>query len=280
MTGLIDMHMHSAASDGKLTPSRLAEECFRLGVRYAALTDHDTIEGQEEFLKRAKELGISAVSGIEFNVEHRCELHILGYGFDVKDSSLNETLVFLKNERYMRAQRIVKKLVENGYLLSFDRIKQIAGEGVVGRPHIAQALVEKGYCRDMQQAFSEILLEGGAGYVKRERLTAKDAIKLINDAGGKAVCAHPGLMKGEDYDALFTRLKKEGLWGIEVFYSAHTDEQCTFFLDTAHKYGLFATCGTDYHANKYNEKLPGQEKRGIEEAALTFKKIVGKGCNL
>lgn len=277
MTGLIDMHMHSTASDGKLTPSRLAEECFRLGVKYCALTDHDTVGGQEEFLSRAANLGIEAVSGIEFNAEHDDELHILGYGFDIHDKEIGEVLEHLKNERLSRAGRIVGTLIKNGYLISFDRVKELAGGGVIGRPHIAQVLVEKGYCTDIAHAFSDFLSRGGAGYVRREKISSQKAISLINAAGGKAVCAHPGLMKGEDFDALFTRLKKEGLWGIEAFYSVYTDEQCSYFSDMADKYGLFVTGGTDYHGSKYNEKFPGQEKRGIALTCRTFKILVGKG---
>ncbi len=274
MSGLIDLHMHSSASDGILSPPRLAEECFNLGVEYAALTDHDTADGQDGFLSAAKDRGINAVTGIELNVEHRCELHILGYGYDLLYPPLKEALSHLRQERAARAGRIVSTLQKNGYLISLKRVLEIAGGGVVGRPHIARALVEKGYCKNISQAFKEFLCEGGPGYAKRERLSPADAIRLINDAGGKAVLAHPGCMENEDYPALLARLKAYGLYGIESFYPEHTDEQCEYFLRLSMDFGLLPTCGTDYHGNRYNEKFPGGEKRGINFVLSTAKNLM------
>ena len=271
MNGYIDLHMHSSASDGTLTPTELAEECFRLNVKYCALTDHDTISGQEEFLSAAKRLGIKAVSGIEFNVAHPIELHILGYDFDIKNERFISALAGLGAERKKRAAAIVEKLVKSGYDISFERVCGIAGDGVIGRPHIAMALVEKGYVKDIDHAFAELLDNGKPGYLKRKQYTPEEAIELIRSAGGKAVLAHPGCMEGEDHVALLERLCACGLFGVEAFHSDHTDEQCEYFSALAKRFGLFMTMGSDTHGSKYNEKFPGGEKRGIDKVAPTLK---------
>ncbi len=275
MSGLIDMHMHSSASDGTLSPSELAEECFKLGLSFAVLTDHDTVDGQAEFMSGAEKLGLSAVSGVEFNVAHCRELHILGYGFDLCYAPLNEAFDHLKRERASRAGKIAAELKKNGYPISLERVFELAGGGVVGRPHIAAVLVENGYVSDIDSAFRDFLTPGGPGYVKRVMLTSAQAIGLINAARGKADLAHPGLMKGEDCPALIRRLKGEGLFGIEAYYSAHTDEQCAYFSALADEYSLAVTCGTDFHGTWRHGAAPGSERRWGREVEQTVKILLG-----
>jgi len=265
----LDFHMHSTASDGMLSPTALAEECFSLGLTHLALTDHDTILGQREFIDRARSLGMHVTSGVELNAEHPHELHILGYGFDIDNAALRETLDSLAQHRLTRVTRIIDALAKHGYHIEEQRVLEIAGDGVVGRPHIAKALVEKGYVRDVPQAFNELLGDGCPGKVPRFRITSADAIRLIRDAGGKAVLAHPGCMRGEDYEALIWRLKKEGLEGIEAFYPSHTDQECRFFCDLAEKNGLFVTVGSDFHGGIGHAEFPSAEKRGYEKVSLS-----------
>ena len=263
----LDFHMHSTASDGTLSPAALAEECFSLGITHAALTDHDTILGQREFLERAAELGLCVTSGVELNAEHPHELHILGYGFDIDNKELKDALDSLAQHRLTRASRIVEALTKHGYPIEEERVREIAGDGVIGRPHIAQALVEKGSVADIPQAFRELIGEGCPGRVPRFRISTADAIRIIRNAGGRAVLAHPGCMRGEDYEALIWRLKKQGLEGIEAFYPAHTDEQCRFFADLAEKNGLFVTVGSDFHGGVGHAEHPSAEQRGYEKVS-------------
>lgn len=269
----IDLHMHSTASDGILTPSVLAEECFSLGLTHAALTDHDTLLGQREFLKKANELGLWATSGIELNAEHRQELHILGYGFDIEDEELNRTLELLAESRRTRASRIIARLAEKGYPIEEGRVRELAGEGVIGRPHIARALVEKGFAADVSDAFARLIGKGCPGEVPRWRITSAEAIRLIKNAGGKAVLAHPGCMRGEDYAMLLKRLAEEGLEGIEAFYPSHLDKECEHFCGMAEKFGLFVTAGSDFHGGIGHAESPGAEKRGSGAVAESMKSL-------
>ena len=268
----IDFHMHSSASDGNLPPKALAEECFSLGLTHVALTDHDTILGQAEFLATAQALGICAVSGVELSCEHPRELHILGYGFDIHDKTIRETLDSLAEHRRSRAERIVAALASHGYPVDMKRVAELAGEGVVGRPHIAKALVEKGYVHDVPQAFRELLGDNCPGHVSRWRISPQDAIAMICGAGGKAVLAHPGCMKDEDYEALLQQLKPMGLSGIEAFYPEHSDEACAFFCDLAMRYDLFVTQGSDFHGGIGHASIPGIEQRGTEK--IPIKQII------
>ena len=266
--------MHSSASDGNLPPKALAEECFSLGLTHVSLTDHDTILGQEEFLSRAKELGLSAVSGVELNCDHPRELHILGYGFDIHNKALRETLDSLAEHRRTRAARIVAALDEHGYHIDLSRVTELAGEGVVGRPHIAKALVEKGYVHSIPQAFRDLLGTGCPGEVPRFRISHGDAIRLIRRAGGKAVLAHPGCMRGEDYEALIKTLTQEGLTGIEAYYPEHKAHECRYFCELAEKYRLFVTQGSDFHGGVGHASNPGSEIRGTEKVAENLELIM------
>lgn len=270
--------MHSSASDGILSPRALAEECFSLGLTHVSLTDHDTISGQEEFLSAAKAHGMCAVSGVELNCEHTQELHILGYGFDLENSALCETLYSLAKYRKTRAAKIVENLSRSGYPISLERVHELAGEGVVGRPHIAKALVEKGYVQNIPQAFQKLLGDGCPGEAPRWRIPHGEAMALIRNAGGRAVLAHPGCMKGEDYERLVQTLSAEGLEGIEAFYPEHTREECEYFCALAEKYHLFLTMGSDFHGGIGHAPIPGFENRGTQKVIINLKKNVGNCC--
>lgn len=267
----IDLHMHSSASDGKLSPKALAEECFSLELTHAALTDHDTILGQREFLAAAKELGFCAVSGVEMSCEHSQDLHILGYGFDPEHEGFRQMLSAREEYRRTRAARIVEALEQHGYPVSLERVHELAGDGVVGRPHIAMALVEKGYVKNVPQAFRELIGDGCPGDVAKEKIPPEEAIAMIRKAGGKAVLAHPGCMQGEDHEALVKRLSSVGLEGIEAFYPEHTDDDCAYFCALAEKYGLFVTQGSDFHGGVGRSLIPGIEQRGTDKLAKTLK---------
>ena len=177
--------MHSTASDGTMTPSQMAEECQKAGLCYAALTDHDCVAGVEEFMARAEQLGIRAVSGVEFSVQYEGELHILGYGVDLGHSRFARECRVLAQKRETRVQEMAEKLCQAGYRISLERIRAHAGGDLIGRPHIAAALVEAGYARDIPDAFQRFLNRGGAGFVERYRLSEEEAICLIHEAGAR-----------------------------------------------------------------------------------------------
>ena len=258
----IDLHMHSTASDGTLTPRGLARACKEAGLEYCALTDHDTIDGVSDFLDEAGLLGLHALAGIEFSARYEGELHILGYGIDVNSAVLTERLKFLAKTREERVSRMVDKLIKAGYDITLERVRAIAGEGVVGRPHIAAALVEKGYCADVPDAFSRLLSRGGAGYIERHCIESTEAISLIKSAGGIPVFAHPGITADPDTPSLVERLVSEGIEGIEVYYPTHSDEEISAYLALAKEHGLYVTCGSDFHGTNRRTASLGCEKRG------------------
>lgn len=260
-----DLHMHSTASDGTMTPSQMAEECQKAGLCYAALTDHDCVAGVEEFMARAEQLGIRAVSGVEFSVQYEGELHILGYGVDLGHSRFARECRVLAQRRETRVQEMAEKLCRAGYRISLERIRAHAGGDLIGRPHIAAALVEAGYARDIPDAFQRFLNRGGAGFVERYRLSEENAISLIHEAGGKAVWAHPKLALAQDFPAMLDRLVAEGLDGIEAFYPMHSDEECAYYMQQGRQRGLFISQGSDAHGTFRPSTFVGKEQRGDEE---------------
>lgn len=247
---MIDMHMHSTASDGLFKPSLLAFECKKAGISLAALTDHDTIDGVGEFLAAAKELKMPAISGVEFSVEYPGEMHMLGYGFDIENRELNEVLTGLKAERKNRARRMVDNLRAQGYNIELSKVQELAGGGSVGRPHVARALFEAGYAPDPAKAFDMFMLPGKPGYLERDRIRPEAAIDLIHRAGGKAVLAHPRTVKTDDLPKLIAELARNGLDGVEAVYSSHSPEEAKKLIKICIRLGLMATAGSDYHGMK------------------------------
>ena len=272
----IDMHMHSTASDGTYSPEELAEMCAKEGLKYCALTDHDTVAGSEAYVKRCRELNINALKAVEFNTKYDGELHILGYGINLREKNLKKTLDELAEFREKRTELMVKKLNDAGIEIKLERVKLIAGSGVIGRPHIARALCEAGYAKDVEGAFKQFLNRGCVGYIERKSITSEEAISLINGAGGKAVFAHPGITAAPDTEKLVKELVSEGLSGIEAFYPVHTDKQVRQYVEIAKKYGLYITCGSDFHGVTRKTSLLHAEKRGgelLRDSVIRFYKL-------
>lgn len=273
----VDLHMHSTASDGTQTPAQMAQECQKAGLTHAALTDHDCITGVQEFLDEAKKLGICAIPGVEFSVEYPGELHILGYGVNLEQESFAKTCRMLAEHRESRAQRMAEKLCQAGYAISLDAIRSHAGGNLIGRPHIAAELVQKGYAADISDAFARFLNRGGTGFVERFRLKEEEAIALIHAAGGKAVWAHPKLAYAEDFPAMLNRLTAQGLDGIEAFYPLHTDEECAYFAQEGRKRGLLLSQGSDAHGTFRPSTFVGKERRGDEAVAPSAQILFANG---
>lgn len=250
----IDLHTHSTISDGTVPPAELVQLAQTKNLRAMALTDHDTVEGLDEAIAEAKNFdGFELIPGIEISAEYsEGTIHVLGYYLDRKDPVLLEKLKFLQEARAKRNPRIIKKLQELGLEITQEEVDKIAGQGVVGRPHIAMALVQRGYVKNVQEAFDKYLRKNGKAYVDKERFSQKDSIEMIQNAGGVAVLAHPKYVHGgnlKNVDKLIKQLVDLGLDGIEVFYGSHSAKEVKWLREIAKKYGLIATGGSDYHGS-------------------------------
>ena len=252
--GLIDLHTHSNASDGSFTPRELVAYAQRRGAAALALTDHDTLAGLEEALQAGTEFGLEIIPGLEISAQYAGgTMHILGYLFNRADPNLNRELLILQQARRERNPKIIKKLQGYGIPITQEQIAALA-PGQIGRPHIAQALLQLKAVSSLEEAFQKYLRKGALAYVEKFRFPPKKAISLIRRAGGIAVLAHPFTLSTgsiQELRALILGLKEEGLKGLEVYYSEHTSEQTRQYRDLAEEMGLLCTGGTDFHgANK------------------------------
>lgn len=241
----VDLHTHTTASDGLLSPAMLVEEAARLGVRVLAITDHDTTGGLQEALEVGNALGVEVIPGVEINTDVQgAEIHVLGYYIDYTSDWFQDALRHLRESRLDRAARMVARLATMGIQLDLQRVLALAHGGSIGRPHIARAMVEAGYISSPEEAFRLYIGRGGPAYVERERFSPEDAVRMILRAGGVPVLAHPGL---SNRDGLLPDLIAAGLMGIEVYYPEHSPAQVQHYLNLARKFGLLTTGGTDYH---------------------------------
>jgi predicted metal-dependent phosphoesterase TrpH len=268
----VDLHTHSTASDGTFAPAAVVRLAAEAGLSAMALTDHDTVAGVAEAQAEAARLGIDFVTGIEISAEYPRPgtLHMLGYGIDVAHPSVRDLTTRLQAGRSDRNQRIIARLNEIGIPLTLDEVLAIAGGGVVGRPHFAQALIRRGVVSTVPQAFNEYLGQGGKAYLDKERLSAREAIALIHEAGGIAVLAHPvQLQKTNDaqVENEVKNLVDAGLDGIEVIHSDHRESVVDKLGDLARRFGLVRTGGSDFHGtNKAHIHLGSAGGRRVPRA--------------
>ena len=249
----IDLHAHTTASDGSFTPTELVEAAHGLGLGALAVTDHDTLAGLGEAQAAAQRVGLDLVAGVELSVEDDGgRFHLLGYGFDPANAALAETLTTLRRSRAARNDLMAARMSEMGLPVTMDDVRAEAGEDalVIARPHFARALIKKGIVGSVAEAFEKYLSTGKPLYLPKEALTPRDAIALIHGAGGVAVMAHPGLVPLDEaaFDARVTSLaQKDGLDGIEAYYSQHSQADTDRFLALATRLGLLVTGGSDFH---------------------------------
>lgn len=244
----IDLHTHSTKSDGTLTPRALVRAASEIGLSAIALTDHDTIDGLEEAQKAGEKYGVRVIPGIEMSVSGPVMVHILGIGIDQTDQTLKGKLADLKTRRNIRNVAMVEKLKENGFSISIEDLPKETGKSVT-RAHIGRALVEKGYAATIKEACIRYLLKGKVGYVSASRYTSTECIELIHHAGGKAILCHINQIKlsPEELDELVAVLAKEGLDGIEVYYSEYDDFWTERAKVLADRHGLLYSGGSDFH---------------------------------
>jgi 3',5'-nucleoside bisphosphate phosphatase len=257
-----DLHAHSDRSDGTLTPAeemRLAASRDLAGV---ALTDHDTFDGLEEAAAAAEDLGLEFVPGIEFSAEHDgASLHILGYWVDPTDLDVEAELLRLTATRLRRGELIVEKLRELGFDITIDRVREIARGQAIGRPHIAQAMVEAGVVTEEKEAFDRYISDDGPAYVPKHALRPLDALRLIGRAGGVCVLAHPGMWRDSDTvpDELIEELAAGGMVGLEVNHPDHDGEMRERYAAIAERLELLPLSSSDCHGDRFGRRM-GQER--------------------
>jgi predicted metal-dependent phosphoesterase TrpH len=263
----VDLHIHTTASDGKFTPEQIVNKSAESGLIYIAICDHDSIEGVAPAqVAAANYSGFTVISGVEINTDiPEGELHILGYLMDCNNQELRTNLERLRYSRIDRARKMIQKLHKMGVNIDYERVQEIAGTGSIGRPHIAQAMQEKGYINNFKEAFIKYISRGGPAYVERDKISPVGAIQLILNAGGIPVLAHP--LTSNNYEPIIAELKSEGLAGIEVYYNNYSPDQIHELLRIAEKYDLISTGGSDFHGlDTLNESPLGTTEVPLEIA--------------
>ena len=257
----VDLHTHTTASDGVLTPAQLVTRAAHLTVKILAITDHDTTDGVIEAMEVGRTVGVEVIPGVEINTDvTQSELHVLGYYIDPLHPGLATELERLRVGRIDRARKMAERLTEMGAPVSFKRILEIAGEGTVARPHVAQALLEAGHVTSYEQAFERFIGRKSPAYVDRMKFTPVDACELIRRAGGIAALAHPvhfdrfgAIRSAFDLDVMLPELLAAGLKGLEVYYPGYDAVTTEYLMSYARRFDLVMTGGTDFHGFSQNK---------------------------
>ncbi len=250
----IDLHTHTTASDGLLSPEQLVALARTAGVEILAVADHDSTEGVDRAMAAGAAASIEVLPAIELNTDvPGTEVHVLGYLLDHHVSWFQDLLRRLRDGRVHRAERMVEKLQALGAPIAMERVLAFADGGAVGRPHVARALVEAGWVRETAEAFTRFIGRNGPAYVERLKVAPGEAVQIIRGAGGVAVLAHPGWL-GDD--AVVESLLGDGLEGIEAYHPDHSPEMVERYLGVARRHGLLVTGGTDFHGADLATRVP------------------------
>ncbi|MEX1162509.1 MAG: PHP domain-containing protein [Nitriliruptor sp.] len=255
------MHTHTDLSDGTTSIEANVADAIELGLEGLGVTDHDTTTPFERALAAADGTGLEVVLGTEFSAELAgLSVHVLGYGIDPHDDTLREELIRLREERTIRARAIVGRFNDLDVPITFGRVLELAGDAPIGRPHIAQAVVETGAAADTREVFDTWLADGGPAYVAKHAVDPTHAVELLRGAGGVAVLAHPGLFGARDGltgvpDGAIEEMVAAGLAGIEADHPDHTGEHQDHYRDLARAHDLVVTSGSDYHGQAKDNRL-------------------------
>jgi hypothetical protein len=245
-----DLHIHSHFSDGFLSPDEIVQQASQCGLRAIALTDHDTVDGLDEALTAGAYCNVEVLTGIELSatIDDK-DIHILGYLFDHHDETFRRSIELYKKERFHRAEKIVGKLNKAGVRVAIEQVMAQAGKGAIGRPHIADAVVQAGYAKDVGAVFRDYIGYGGSAYEDKYRISPEIAIRLIRDAGGVSFLAHPsiGMKQKHLYQVI-----SAGIDGIECTHPKHTEESTRYFQRIVHQHKLLQCGGSDCHARDGN----------------------------
>lgn len=247
---MIDLHTHSTASDGTLTPADLVLAANDMGLTALAITDHDTVGGIEEACRAAAPLPLTFVPGVEISASiPKGALHIVGLFIDHTHERLNQVLDEAVEYRRIRNEKIIQRLAELGVPVERDELLSEAGGGVLGKPHFARVMVRKGYVKNVRAAFRRYLARGGAAYFPKQRMDRREAVAIIRQAGGVPVLAHPDqtFLKGDELDALIRELTDCGLGAVETRCSGYSASDIRLYRLLAEKHGLVESGGSDFH---------------------------------
>ena len=279
----VDLHIHTTASDGTLTPSEIVAHAIKLKLKAIAITDHDTLAGSRDALSSGIPAPLEFLTGVEISAapppiyHHTGSFHLLGYSIRLDDSKLHQTLEKLQVARKNRNPAIINRLNELGISISLDEVRELAGEAQLGRPHIAQMMISTGVVASIDEAFDQFLGADKPAYVDKYRVNCSHAIDAILGAGGIPVLAHPGLLECEtdkQFDALIGQLKRMGIQGVEVYYPEHTADQTRLFAELAQRHDLLMTGGTDFHGSIHPEIEMGSGKGNLAVSYELYKKLV------
>jgi predicted metal-dependent phosphoesterase TrpH len=251
LEGRADLHTHTIHSDGALSPVELVAKAKRVGLSAISITDHDTVNALDDVASFSDDRSIEIIPGVELSTNYNdSEIHILGYFVNVRNRHLLESLTVFREERLKRVERIVDKLNRMNIPLTVESVLANAGSGAVGRPHVANALVNGGHASSYQQAFNKYIGEGRPAYEKKSVVSPEETIRLIADAGGLSFLAHPGRSIDE---STLTHLIKSGLDGIEVVHPSHTPELAKYYRGIVSQYYLLESGGSDFHGGLKND---------------------------
>ena len=279
----IDLHIHTTASDGTFTPQEILSHAQRLRLKAIAITDHDTVAGSKDALRSGIPPSLKFLTGVEISATPppfypgSGSFHLLGYSIRLDDPKLNRTLEKLQQARKNRNPAIINRLNELGISITLDEVRKEAGEGQLGRPHIAQLMVKKRVVASIDEAFDQFLGTGKPAYVDKQRVECFKAIEIILNAGGVPVLAHPGLLdyKTENQiDELIGKLKKAGIQGVEVYYSGHTPDQTRLYAALAQRHDLLMTGGSDFHGAIQPEIKMGSGQGDLIVPYELFEKLI------
>lgn len=255
----VDLHMHTTHSDGSFPPRELVRYAKEKALTCISVTDHDTMSSLDECSDEAQKLGIELIPGIEISAQFEPgTLHILGFFLDRNHPKLKATLAQIQKARFERNPEIVKRLNKLGIGITFQEVEAASGGKQVGRPHFARVLLKKGVVKSMDEAFEKYLGKGKPAYIDKRRLSSRESIQRIREAGGVAVVAHPKQMRLDEagLNQEFQRLVDEGLGGIEAYNSCQTANEASLYKRLAKRFNLLVTGGSDFHgANKPDVEL-------------------------
>jgi len=251
-----DFHLHTTASDGRYSPEDIVRMAVSRGAEIIAITDHDSVDGVLPALEAAKPFPkLKVIPGVEVSTDvPHGEVHMLGYFIDYSDPGLTKKLAELRNSRRVRARRMLEKLENMGIRIEWDRVQEIAGNGSVGRPHIARAMIEKGYVKSNKEAFSQFIGREGPAYVEREKMTPEQVVELVVKVGGLPVLAHPADM--DNLEDFLPKLQRVGMVGMEVYYDGYNSKTVEYLASLASKHNLIALGGSDFHGLETLSETP------------------------
>jgi 3',5'-nucleoside bisphosphate phosphatase len=282
MGAIVDLHLHTTVSDGRLTPTELVQLAASKGLEIISVSDHDTTDGLAEAYQAVRAFpNLRIIPGIELSTDiPGDEIHLLGYFIQYENKDFQGILRRFREGRLERGRLMVEKLADLGIHIDWERVQEIAGDGSVGRPHIALAMVEKGYFKEPKDAFAQYLGRNGLAYVERKKMTPEEGVQMLAGVGGVAVLAHPAQLA--DLDNKVAQLKAAGLMGMEVHYAMYPPETIKHLSEVAERHGLIPCGGSDYHGlGNTGEPLPGtlgpplETVERLEEAARKLAQTTG-----